>query len=151
MLSCLSALFTPLLKPGGKLKNYVSFVLGVVCIYTVFHPLFSFLNSFDFKIDLDDGFGSSEENIQVIKTDEWILNEADHELKRSIVSIVRSKYNIPLNENMIEICYDKSDYSNIVILSVVINVSDIIVINDLNEMQQYLEELLSCECEVKTE
>lgn len=148
-ISCMSSLFIPMLKQGSKLRRYVAFSIGVICVYTVFSPIVSFFSRFNGDVTSGLIDLSGTENVFSVNTNEWILSETDDELRYNISQIIRAKFSIPVSKEMITLYYDKSDYERIKIIKTEIDLSAITVIRDLNEMQQYLSEMLLCECEVK--
>ncbi len=148
--SCISAFLMPLFKQGSKMSAYASFAVGCVCVYAVFSPLMLLVRGFG-RLDDHDYDKTTDEYVFSMKTEEWIMEETDSELRRSIAELLRMRFSIPVTDEMITLYYDSSDYDKVVILKAVIDMTGMMVIKDVSEVRQYASELLLCDCEVVIE
>ena len=74
-LSLLCSFLVPVLKNGSKLKGYVLFSVGVVCVYAVLFPFLSFLKNAAVGLTTDGMKIPDHTSAVSINTEEWIISQ----------------------------------------------------------------------------
>ena len=147
-LSCFCSFVIPFLKHGSKLKRYVAFSVSVVCVYSSLMPIFriaKIIKDVPYSFTIEESKYDLVSNIDINK---WILRQTDDELRRSLRSVAKEKFDIDVSEEKIYVTYDSTDLDNVKITKVTVDLSDALIIKNMRELQYYISDMMLCDCEV---
>ena len=148
LLCIVSTVLLTVINSGSKLKKQAGTVLSIVCVIAVLNAMiyiYSAVKKFDVVSFLDIDYQYKDMTIDIQRI---MLDKTDEELRSSISSVARSKFDIPIESDRIYIVYDTSDFQNVGISKVTIDLKNVVTIKNVNELKNFIAELLYCECEV---
>ena len=147
-LSCFCSFVIPFLKHGSKLKKYVAFSVSVVALCSVLVPLYGIMSKIGGLKATDFHIQDELQQTKSIDVREWTMRMTDVQLRSSIKNTVKERFGIDVPTEKINISYDTSDYSSVRIITVKIDMSENIIVKDLRELEDYISDMMQCDCEV---
>lgn len=149
LILCISgSILCSILSRGSRLKHYVCMVLSFVLVISLinsFVSMISFIGDLDIssELSLDENFVYTAFDYKML-----VIEKTGDNLKKEISSIARQRYNILLSSDKITIEYDDTDIENVLIKKVLLDLREVYVIMNAKELEEYITELLCCDCEV---
>lgn len=138
------------IAPEGKgISRYIKYVAALMTLLVIIAPLSLLIgnkSSHDASLDGADTTSAPSETTDEVTTDyrEAIIAAAVDKMKETIISVLATRYDVRVGDASVELEYDASDYSNIIVTHIYITLTGYSSWIDAGDAAGYIGDLFAC-------
>lgn len=138
------------LAPEGKgIGRYIKYVAALMTLLVILAPLSLLIggkSSHDTSGGGTDTVFTPSETTNEVTTDyrEAIITAAVDKMKKTVISVLATRYDVRVEDASVELEYDASDYSNIIVTHIYITLTGYSSWIDAKDAADYIGDLFAC-------
>ncbi len=148
--SVVGGIINSIVPTKSKLKKYISYIVGLVCVLCLISPLSSLIiNTAGLKQSINDFTHNIFIKEDIEHTNSLIINTGTEHVCSGIKEIIIDKYGFDENEVIVELVLDKTNINAIKINCVNVTLTGKASWSDAKTIEKYLNDLIGTKIEVK--
>ncbi len=149
-LAVISGIANSILTSSGSIKRYINYLISLIMIIVIFSPVFNVLSSFDKIKEYTNEFSHSIKTEEIINaSNDLVITNTEEKICEGIKEIIISRFKFNENDVYVNLTCDKNNINSIQIKSINITLTNNASWADIDEVKQYLEDIIECEINIK--